>query len=217
MWDFILEVLKEMLNIFLVLFENMSIWGPLLIIFIIYFTGFGINYGVNYLDELKYKALIIGVSIIIGSLGLIGLNIYAKKNVGFVDDLNAMNYYMYAILVFIIIQMALPEINIPIQEFFRGIREEVSVSRVSDGGVVVEKSAEAIVETTGWGMRILVTLIIVFVSLCMSHLIFKYVPFFIAHKYTFYSLSAVVGLIVLLIGFAIPGGISSGGIIIERQ
>ena len=78
--------------------------------------------------------------------------------------------------------MALPEINIPIQEFFRGIREEVSVLSVSDGGIVVEKSAEAIVETTGWGMRILVTLIIVFVSLCMSHLIFKYVPFFIAHK-----------------------------------
>ena len=68
-----------MLNIFLVLLEKMSIWGPLLVIFIIYFIGFGINYGVNYPDELKYKALIIGVSIIIGSLGLIGLNIYTKK------------------------------------------------------------------------------------------------------------------------------------------
>ncbi len=216
MWNFLWEVLKEMGTIFLLIFDEGHFMGTAIIVVLIYYIGFGINYGVNHFDELKTKAFIVGASIIVGSLGLLGLNIYAKKEEGFVDDLGAMNYYIYTALVFFVIQMALPEINIPIKEFFRGIRENISLSSVSDGGIVVEKSTEAIIETTGWGIRILVTMIILYVSLCMSHLVFRYIPFFIKHKYTFYSLSAVVGLLIILIGFKIDYGISTGKIIIER-
>ena len=217
MWDFILEVLKEMGDIFLALFAEMSFWGPILIIVFLYFIGFGINYGANYFDDLKMKTFFVGGAIILGSIGLIVLNVYASKTEGFVDDANKMNYYLYASLVFIILQIALPEINIPIQEFFRGIRETIDVSIASDGGVVVEKSAEAIIEVTGWGVRILVTLLIVFVSMCLSHLIFAYVPIFIKNNYLFYTLSTIIGILVFMLAFKISDGVSSGEITIKRE
>lgn len=217
MWDFLLEVLKEMGIIFMYFYDEVYFMGVAIIVVIIYYIGFGVNYGVNYFDELKTKTFIVGASIMIGSLGILGLNIFAKKTEGFVDDLDTMNYYMYTSLVFLVFQMALPEINIPIKEIFREIRENISVSRVSDRGIVVERSVEAIAETTGWGLRVLMTMIILFVSLCMAHLVFRYVPFFMKHKYTFYSLSAVVGLLIILIGFKIDYGVSTGTLRIERK
>ena len=83
------------------IFDEGHSMGTAIIVVLIYYIGFGINYGVNHFDELKTKAFIVGASIIVGSLGLLGLNIYAKKEEAFVDDLGAMTYYIYTALVFL--------------------------------------------------------------------------------------------------------------------
>lgn len=187
-----------LINIILVLFEPMALWGPVIVVFVLYWVAKGVNYGVNYFCDLKVKTYFVGWTIIVGSLIILIMNIVSTKFDIFKNTDNA-NFYMYSALVFILIEMALPEINIPIEEVFMGIGQDITISE-GVGGFVGSSSIYIITKTVGWGTRFLVLGVIMFVAIAISHIVFRYVPLFIKYNFIYYGISVVIGVLILLLG-----------------